>query len=219
VRLLLVVSLIHGGFLIWAFYAWQPYILDLLGRDAVWVAGIVAALIALATIVGNALVSFFTRFCGRRTTLLVASSGVLAIAAVGVGLVDSFGPAVVLFLVVMGAVGVLTPVQQAYLHAVVPSAERATVVSFVSLVGSAGGIGGSLGLGYLSRARSVATGYITGGLVTLLALPPLLLLRRRREPADVIVGRTAGANAPCAAQGLPPVAAVDTVARQPEPVG
>jgi MFS family permease len=219
VRLLLVVSLVHGGFLIWAFYAWQPYVLDLLGHDAVWVAGVVAALIALATIAGNALVDFFTRFCGKRTTLLVASSGVFAIAAAGVGVVDSFGPAVVLFLIAMGAIGVLTPVQQAYLHAVVPSAERATVVSFVSLVGSAGGIGGSLGLGYLSRVRSIPTGYISGGLAMLLALPPLLLLRRRREPADVIVGRRAGANAPCAAQGLPPVSGLDTITRQPEPVG
>ena len=30
----------------WAFYAWQPCFLELLGRDAVWVAGVVSALIA-----------------------------------------------------------------------------------------------------------------------------------------------------------------------------
>jgi MFS family permease len=216
-RLLMIVSLVHGAFLMWAFYAWQPYFLDLLGRDAVWVAGVIAALIASATIAGNALTDYFTRFCGRRTTLLLAASGVLALAAAGVGLVDSFGPAVALFLVAMGAIGVLVPVQQAYLHAVVPSAERATVVSFASLLGSAGGIGGSLGLGYLARQRSVATGYVTGGLMMLLALPPLLVLRALRQPADVIVGRRAGAPAPCAGQGLPPVSSLDTTARQPEP--
>jgi MFS family permease len=217
VRLLMIVSLVHGAFLMWAFYAWQPYFLDLLGRDAVWVAGVIAALIASATIAGNGLVDYFTRFCGRRTTLLVTASGVLALAATGVGLVDSFGPAVALFLVAMGAIGVVAPVQQAYLHGVVPSAERATVVSFASLLGSAGGIGGSLGLGYLARLRSVASGYVTGGLTMLLALPPLLVLRGMRQPADVIVGRHAGAPAPCAAQGLPPVSSIDTTARQPEP--
>ena len=43
----------------------------------------------------------------------------------------------------------------------------------------------------------------------------LLLLRRRRERADMIVGRKAGQKAPCAGQGLPVVATVDTTARQP----
>jgi hypothetical protein len=85
----------------------------------------------------------------------------------------------------------------------------------VSLVASAGGIGGQLGLGYLARAQSVAAGYVAGGLALLLTLPPLALLRRMREDADVIVGRRAGAPAPCAAQGLPQVSLVDTTARQP----
>jgi MFS family permease len=219
VRLLMLVSLFQGGFMMWAFYAWQPYFLELLGREAVWVAGVVSALIALATIAGNGLVEYFTRFCGKRTTLLVASAGVLAVASAGVGVVDSFWPAVVLLLVAIGAVGVGAPVQQAYLHDVVPSSERATVVSSVSLVSSAGGIGGQLGLGYLARAQSVAAGYVTGGLVTLLALPPLLALRRMRAPADLIIGRRAGARAPCAAQGLPEIATVDSTPRQPQPVG
>jgi MFS family permease len=218
VRLLMIVALFQGGFMMWGFYAWPPYFLELLGRDAVWVAGVVSALIALATIAGNALVEFFTRFCGRRTTLLLWAAAVAVAAAVGVGLVGSFWPAVVLLLLAIGAEGVATPVQQAYLHQVVPSSQRATVVSSVSLVSSAGGIGGQLGLGYLSRAQSVAAGYVTGGLAMLLALPPLLLLRRMREGADVIVGRKAGKKGPCAAQGLPQVASVDTTARQPTPV-
>jgi MFS family permease len=215
VRLLMIVSLFHGGFLMWGFYAWQPYFLELLGSDAVWVAGVVAALTALATIAGNALVEFVARFCAGRTTLLITASVVMVGATVGVGLVDSFWPAVALLLVAAAAEGVGTPVQQAYLHDVVPSSERATVVSSVSLVASTGGIGGQLGLGYLSRAQSVAAGYVTGGLTMVLALPPLLLLRCMGEPADVIGGRKAGQRGPCAAQGLPAVASVDTIARQP----
>lgn len=195
-----------------------PYLLDLLGRDAAWVAGVVSALVALATIVGNGLVEYIANFCGRRTTLLLWSGAVVAGAAVGIGIAGSFWPAVVLLLLAMGATGVGTPVQQAYLHAVVPSAERATVASASSLVGSVGGIGGQLGLGYLSRAQSVAAGYVAGGLVLFLALPPLLALRRMHEHADVIVGRRAGKAGPCAGQGLPPVSTVDATPRQPEPV-
>jgi MFS family permease len=189
--------------------------LELLGRDAMWVAGVVAALTALATIAGNALVEFFARLCGRRTSLLIWAAVVAVAAAAGVGLVESFWPAVALLLIATGAAGVGTPAQRAYLHQVVPSSERATVVSSVSLASSAGGIGGQLGLGWIARAQSVAAGYVVGRLAMLLAVPPLLL-RRMRERADVTVGRKAGTRGPRAAQGLPQVASVDTTARQPE---
>ena len=215
-RLLMIVSVFQSAFLMWGFYAWQPYFLELIGRDAVWVSGVVSALIALATIAGNGVVEIVAPFCGKRSTLLFASTVALAIGAVGVGVADSFWPSVALLLLAIAAMGVAAPVQQAYVHEIVPSAERATVVSFISMVGSAGGIGGPLGLGYLSRVQSVATGYVAGGLTTLLALPPILLLRRLREPADVFVGRKAGKRGPCAAQGLPDVAAIDATARQPE---
>jgi len=218
VRLLMIASFIQGGFLMWGFYAWQPYFLELLGRDAAWVAGAVAALIAGATILGNYVVEYFTRFCGKRTTLLLWASVVMAVAAVGVGVVGTFWAAVGLLAVAVGALGVWMPVKQAYLHEVIPSEERATVVSFDSLVGSAGGMGGQLGLGYLSRLQSVAAGYLVGGAVLVAAIPVTMLLRRMREPADVIVGRTAGRGGPCAAQGLPPVSTVDTTARQPAKV-
>jgi MFS family permease len=217
VRLLMLVSLFQGAYQMWGFYAWPPYFLELLGRDAVWVSGVVAALIALSTIAGNTLVELFTRVCGRRTTLLLWAAAVMVAATVGVGLAGSFWPAVALLLLATVAEGVAMPVQQAYLHAVVASEQRATVVSSVSLVSSAGGIGGQLGLGYLARVQGVAAGYVTGGLAMLLALPPLLLLRRMGERADAIVGRTAGKKAPCAGQGLPVVATVDTTARQPTP--
>jgi MFS family permease len=214
VRLLMIVSLIQGGFLMWGWYAWQPYFLDLLGRDTVWVAGVISAGLALSTIAGNGVVEFFTRFCGKRTTLLLAAGLAIAAATVGVGLAGSFWPAVALLLVTTGAMGVAEPVHQAYLHGVVASEERATVVSFDSLVASAGGVGGQLGLGYISKAASIATGYVTGGVALFVALPVLMLLRRLGERTDIIVGRRAGARSPCAAQGLPEVASIDTTARQ-----
>jgi MFS family permease len=215
VRLLMMASFVQGGFLMWGFYAWQPHFLELLGEDAAWVAGVVAALIALSTIAGNSVVEFFTRFCGKRTTLLLWSAGILATAFVGVGVVTSFWPAVALLLLATGSMGVSSPVKQAYLHDVIPSEQRATVVSFDSLVGSAGGIGGQLGLGYLGRAESIAAGYVTGGIALLAVLPVLAVLRRLSERADLIIGRTAGRRGPCAGQGLPDVSAVDSTPRQP----
>lgn len=214
VRLLMGVSFLQWGFLTWAFYAWQPYFLQLLGRDAVWVAGGVAAAIALSTIAGNALVDWFSRFCGRRTTLLLGAAAVQTVAAVAVGLADAFWPAVSLLLLVTAAMGVTGPVKQAYIHEVVPSEQRASVISLDSMMGNAGGVLGQSGLGYLSRAWSIGEGYVVGGTATVLILPVLGLLRALGEPADVMVGKHAGRRAACAAQGLPPVAQVDATPRE-----
>jgi MFS family permease len=122
--------------------------------------------------------------------------------------VGSFWLAVALYLVVMAAMGVWGPVRQAYLHQNIPSEQRASVVSFDSLVSSSGSMVGQIGLGYIARTQSIAAGYVVGGFATVLALPVIFLLRRLDEPADIIIGR-AGKHGPCAAQGIPNVAAVD----------
>jgi len=211
VRLLMACSFVQSGFITWGFYAWQPYFLELLGRDAVWVAGVVAALISLSIITGNALVYFFSKLCGRRTTLLLWAAGVQTAAAVSVGLVDSFSLAVALFLLVAATMGVTGPVKQAYLHQLIPSQQRASVISFNSMMGSAGGVLGQTGLGYLSRSQSIGFGYVIGGLTTLVSLPVLFLLRGLRDPADKFVGNKAGTRGTCAAQGIPPISQVEAM--------
>jgi MFS family permease len=202
VRLLTITSFFQWGFLFWGLYAWQPYFLGLLESDAVWVAGVIAAMISLSTMAGNVLVERLARYCGRRTTLLLFAAAIQTIAAVGVGLAGSFWLAVTLFLVVAACMGVTGPVKQAYLHQVIPSAHRATVLSFNSMMGNGGSVAAQLGLGYLSRIHSIALGFVVGGMATGAVVPVLGLLRRLGEPADSIVG-TAGHKGGCtAAQGL-----------------
>ena len=207
-RFMMSISFVQFGFLSWGFYAWQPYFLELLGGDAVWVAGVIAALISLSTIVGNGIVDWVSRYCGKRTTLMAWAAVAQTIAAVGVGLAGSFWLAVGSFLVVTMAMGVMRPVKQAYMHHVVPSTQRASVVSFDSMWGSAGGVVGQSGLGYLSRAQSIPSAYVVGGLLTVVALPLLMRLRALGEQADIMVGERAGTKAACAAQGLPEVSGV-----------
>ncbi len=211
-RLLMLASLVQGGFLMWAFYASQPYLLELLDSDAIWIAGLVAAGVALSTIAGNQVVHFASRYCGRRTTLLLAAAALESCAAVVMGVTDSFWIALVGLLVVMGSMGVTSPVRQAYLHQVVPTEQRATVVSFDSMVSNVGGMGGQVGLGAIGEARSVGAAFVAGGVVTVAALPLLGRLRRLGGPADAIVGQRAGAESACAAAGLPAVSAVETAA-------
>ena len=209
-RLLMLASAVQMGFFAWGFYAAQPYLLELLESDAIWVAGLVAAGVALSMMAGNQIVAFASHYCGKRTTLLIGAAAISTCAAVVVGLANSFWVALAALLVVMASSGVTSPVRSAYLHQVVPSEQRATVVSFDSMVSSAGGIGGQLGLGALGEARSVGSAFVVGGLATTAALPLLVRLRRLGGTPDVIVGNRAGAESPCAASGLPAVSAVQT---------
>ena len=213
VRLLMGVSFLQLGFLSWGFYAWQPYFLRLLGHDAVWVAGVVAAAMALSTIVGNAVVDWFSQFCGRRTTLLLWAAGVQTVAAIGVGLAGSFWLAVIFFLFVTVAVGVTGPVKQAYIHEMVPSGQRA----LESLRFDGGECRRSLGPvrpGLSVPSPIHRRGYVAGGIATVLVFPLLIFLRSLGERTDIIVGKRAGRRATCAAQGLPQVAQVDAIARE-----
>jgi MFS family permease len=198
VRLLIIASAIQAIFFAWGFYAWQPYFLELLGRDAPWVAGVVAALVALAMMAGNYLVQWRSHQGGRRTTLLLAAAVIGSVAAIGVGLVSSFWLAVSLYLLSALATGVWMPVKQAYMHQLIPSEQRATVVSFDSLVTSGGTALGQVGLGRLAETRSIAAGYVVGGLITTLSWPVILRLRRRQDPEDIIIG-DAGRESACAA--------------------
>ena len=209
-RLLMLASFLQMGFVMWAFYAAQPYLLALLDTDAVWISGVVYAGVALSTIGGNQIVSVASRYCGRRSTLLLAAAAVQSVAAVVLGLTGSFWVAVPALLLVTGSLGVTSPVRSAYLHQVVPSEQRATVVSFDSMVSNAGGVGGQIGLGALGEARSVGSAFVVGGVATAAALPLLARVRRLGGAPDVIVGERAGAESPCAASGIPAVSSVDT---------
>ncbi len=111
----------------------------------------------------------------------------------------------------MSMTGVWGPVRQAYMHQSIPSEQRATVISFDSLVGSSGSVVGQNGLGRLADVTSLATGYVTGGLTMVLVLPIIWVLRRRQDQTDFITA-AAGQESACAAQGLPDICAVDTQA-------
>ena len=54
--------------------------------------------------------------------------------------------------------GVIGPTKQAYIHQVIPSRLRASVVSLESMSGNAGGVLGQTSLGYLARVQASASG-------------------------------------------------------------
>src|SRR5207244_13477647 len=136
---------------------------DLRGHEAVWVAGVIAALTSLTLIGGNALVTPLARVLRTRTALLIASVVVQAIAIVLCGLLRNFYVVVALYLVYGIALGVLLPVKQGYLNAHIPSAQRATIISLDSFFANLGGVAGQTGWGWLARMRRIADAWVVAG--------------------------------------------------------
>lgn len=148
-----------------------------------------------------------TRWCGRRTTLFLSAGALFSLAMIGVGAVDTFVPAVALLCLAGVAIGVQSPVRQAFVHELVPSSERATVVSFDSMVSGGAGVIGQAGLGTFSEQRGFSAGYIIGGAATVVALPFLSAVRENRDESDFFVGKNP--DHACAAPAVPAISHVD----------
>jgi len=97
VKWLMVESLLTGGVGIYAFYALQPYLLGLWGNEKDYsIAGLAAAIVAGAQIVGGYLAPRFRRLFRKRTTaLILANLATVAILA-GLGFTHDFWAALVL---------------------------------------------------------------------------------------------------------------------------
>ena len=78
------------------------------------------------------------------------------------------------------------PMRQAYLNGLIPSQERATVLSFDSLMGSAGGVVIQPVLGRAADVWSYSTSYVIASGIQLIALPFVVLARREHAASDPI---------------------------------
>jgi predicted MFS family arabinose efflux permease len=81
---------------------------------------------------------------------------------------------------------VTRPMRQAYLNGVIPSEQRATVLSFDSLMGSAGGVVAQPALGRVADQSGYAASYLVSAGIQVVTLPFVLLARRTNSPSDPI---------------------------------
>lgn len=185
VRWVMLASPFTAGVGIYAFYALQPYLLELYGdEEAFFIAGLAAAIVAGAQIVGGLLVNRIRALFQRRTTLLATAAGMGVVALLVIGLTDSFWVAVaslVAWAMLFAASG---PVRQAYLNGLIPSEQRATVLSFDALMGSSGAVVTQPALGRVADAYSYSTSYVVSAAIQLGAIPFMLLARGERAASD-----------------------------------
>jgi MFS family permease len=192
----MVEALFTGGVGVYGFYALQPYLLELYGDpEAYQIAGLVAAIVAGAQILGGISAPRIRRLFQRRTSALIAAAALSSLALLLIGAIESFW-VVIGLIVVWGLLFAATmPIRQAYMNGLIPSQQRATILSFDSLVASSGGVWVQPVLGRAADVWGYAPSYLMGAGISALALPFLALSRRQNAPADSAVEPTLAVEA------------------------
>ncbi len=187
VRWVMLAAPFIAGVSFYAFYAMQPYLLQLYGNPhAYGIAGLAAAIVAGAQIFGGLVAPKIKTLFKKRTSALLASI-IFSTATLGaIGLIGNFW-IVLLLLVIWGVIfAAVMPIRQAYLNGLIPSEQRATVLSFDSLMGSSGGIVIQPVLGKIADVWSYPSSYVVGAVFQLAALPFIALAKKEKSPADSI---------------------------------
>jgi MFS family permease len=185
VRATMLAGMFSGGIGIYVFYALQPHLLNLWGnQEAYGIAGLVAALVAAAQILSGFLTPLIRRAFRRRTSALLTLEALAVAMLALIGLAGNFWVTTVLIMLWALAAYVGTPIRQAYLNGMIPSHERATILSFDSLINSTGGIVAQPLLGKSADVWGYQVSYLLSAAGSALALPFIARARRLNTPAD-----------------------------------
>jgi MFS family permease len=197
VKWLMVEALCTGGVAIYGFYALQPYLLELYGdAQAYHVAGLSAAIVAGAQILGGAAAPRVRGLFREGASALIAMAALSAATIGAIAVVESFWGVIALTSVWALLFAAILPIRQAYLNHMIPSRERATILSFDSLMRSAGGVWGQPVLGRAADAWGYAPSYAVAAGISALGLPFLALSQRRAAGRDTAAPTAAPATQP-----------------------
>jgi MFS family permease len=108
-----------------------------------------------------------------------------------IGLIASFWVVIALIVVWQLAATASLPIRQAYLNGMIPSEQRATILSFDSLMSSAGGVVIQPALGRTADVWNYAVSYLFSAAISACALPFLFRARQLAAPADTASSPTA----------------------------
>jgi MFS family permease len=196
VRWMMLAAPFTGGVGFYAFYAMQPYLLELYGDPSAYsIAGLAAAIVAGAQIVGGLSVPIVRRFFRLRTHAVFLAISIESAALAGLAIVgfnqqrlgmNAFYLAIALLVLWGLTFAIAGPIRQAFLNGIIPSGQRATVLSFDSLMGSIGGTVAQPVLGRVADTSGYAASYLVSAGISALALPFVYLARRERAPSDAI---------------------------------
>jgi predicted MFS family arabinose efflux permease len=126
------------------------------------------------------------RLFRRRTDgVLLSAVGTVGIMAV-IGITTNFIVALVLLAGWAMLFAVTSPLRQAFINGIIPSEQRATVLSFDSFMSSIGGAVTQPALGRVSDVFGYGPAYVVTAALQACAIPFVLLARRGRAASDPI---------------------------------
>lgn len=187
VRWLMLAAPFTAGVGFYGFYAMQPYLLQIYGHGQSYtIAALAAAIVGGAQIGGGFAVPLIRKAFKRRTSLLFAATLSSAVVLALIGLASNLA-VVIILLAMWGMLFAATiPVRQAYINDLIPSKQRATLLSSDNLLSSAGAVGIQPALGKTADVWSYSVSYIISAGINMLALPFILLARSARASSDPI---------------------------------
>ena len=187
VKWLMIEALFTGGVGIYAFYALQPYLLELYGDPQAYeVAGLAAAIVAGAQILGGMAAPRIRAGFHRRTSALMLTAALSVITLALIGTVKSFWPVIGLTTVWGLLFAATMPIRQTYINGMIPSRQRATILSFDSMMASTGGVWAQPVLGRVADSSGYAASYLVSAGISAFALPFIALSRNQNAPADTL---------------------------------
>lgn len=149
---------------------WSPRFNSMIGNQ-VWLLGWAWALIAVAMMFGSYLAKQFLKKEKAYVWILVVTALLLSLPVLMSALSGIFALAFSSFLLYEVGRGLHKPTYSAYINKFIPSEQRATILSFDSMISRIGAILGLLVLGWVGKTYSIETAWLMSGMLLLILIP------------------------------------------------
>lgn len=178
-------NMIIAGFLLgiavqpWNMY-WSPFFKDTLNVDTS-VLGWMFAAISLFSMVGMHFARHTLARLKDRKSVLIFDIILIAVAIIISSVIGAPYLVVLFFLLHEIGRGMWGPIDSALMNDYVPSKQRATIISFDSMVSHGGSAIGLFASGLIANSYGIPASWIIGAAVLLMAIPFLMRIKEKRR--------------------------------------
>lgn len=159
---------------------WSPRLNELSGNK-VWLMGWVWAGISLSMMLGSFLVKRLLKKEKSYSWILILTALVLGIPIILASSSNTFSIVLMGFLFYEVGRGMLNPTYKAYINKYILGEQRATVLSFDSMVNKLGAALGLVILGWVAKNYSIQIAWLISGLLLLLLIPIYIRARKHES--------------------------------------
>lgn len=179
-RFMIIAAPFLAGAGFYAFYAMQPYLLGLYGSsNSYGIVGIAAASIAASQILAGMVSKKFRGLFSKRTNAIILGISVSSFSLLLVGVLNNFYSVFAFLILWSLSFTIVSPIRQAYINNLIPSQQRATILSFDSLFASSGAVVSQPALGFVADVWSYSVSYTISAVVQIASLPFVFLAKTK----------------------------------------